>query len=109
MSIVSKAAKLEYFEYTISKMIQWYCQENAMSTDTFSVVNDFSKLKVLKLHFFVCAINSSSNHMLEIFDSFYAMPYGHVESELYNAMNADELQRFSFTESSMQLKTDIAG
>lgn len=81
------------FEYFVYKLYKWY--ENAMgSIDD----NDFSTLKVLKLLFFCSAIEakekSDTTLLDKPFNNFYAMPYGHVESDIYNSIRKDELQYF---------------
>jgi hypothetical protein len=91
--------KLTYFEYSVAKLIEWYCAINQKTLSEFKLANDFSKLKVLKLHFFLCAVNSNSNSLLNLFDAFYAMPYGHVEGEIYGKITANELEKFKFTDS----------
>lgn len=77
--------KVLYFEYTIYKLTEWVKEHNPSLTHPEFV---FSKLKALKLLFFVAAVNSSqSKHaLLNVFDNFYAMPYGPVESDIYNSI-----------------------
>ncbi len=84
--------KVKMFEYISHKLIEWYTDENSGS-DT----NDLSKLKVIKLHFFICAISSKPGNkgLLEYFNNFYAMPFGHVESDIYNEINELETVRLS--------------
>ena len=83
------ATKIEKFEYMVHKFIAWYNElNNSNDLDTYE---DFSKLKLIKLHFFVCAITTrlDKNHeegLLRSFDNFYAMPYGHVESDVYSRL-----------------------
>lgn len=101
------SSKVEYFEYATSKLIEWACQSSNRSIQSFESGNDFSKLKVLKLHFFLCAVNSKTNTLLNVFDSFYAMPYGHVESDIYNAINLKGLKRFDFLDSRISIKCEF--
>lgn len=85
--------KILAFEYVLFKLTEWFMKENNLSSYTeFDQSNDLNKLKVIKLHFFVSAVNSNKNHLLGTFDKFYAMPYGHVESDIYNSL--DELTHF---------------
>lgn len=74
--------KIKAFEYVLFKLDEWY-KENNLSSD----VNDISVLKALKLLFFISAVDSkkdSDDSLLDvIFDNFVAMPYGHVESDVY--------------------------
>lgn len=76
--------KIQSFEYLISQLISWHQETTGKKN------NDISLLKALKLLFFVSAVNANkeSSHTLidEVFDSFVAMPYGHVESDVYDAI-----------------------
>lgn len=72
--------------YFIKKLLEWgKYKEN----------NDLSTLKVLKLLFFCSAVDSKKdkNSILldDVFNNFFAMPYGHVESEVYNFIKRNEL------------------
>ncbi|GMU96504.1 type II toxin-antitoxin system antitoxin SocA domain-containing protein [Ignavibacterium album] len=80
------ANKIKAFEYLVIKLSEWYKElNNNISFEN----NDLNKLKVLKLHFFVSAVNANENKegLLNIFDNFYAMPYGHVESDVYSQIS----------------------
>ncbi len=73
--------KIFHFEFVLKKLLEWYEVSNAGKKE-----NDLSVLKALKLLFFVAASNSEkdSSELLEnVFDNFVAMPYGHVESDVY--------------------------
>lgn len=50
--------------------------------------NDLSKIKVLKLLFFVSAVDADSNNdgLLDIFNNYCALPYGPVESDIYDTL-----------------------
>lgn len=78
--------KLKAFEYLIFKLKDWYNEIEGFNFDN----NDFSKLKVLKLIFFSAAVNADKPilSLLDNFDNFYAMPYGHVESDIYKNLNS---------------------
>lgn len=78
--------KLFAFEYVVKRIIDWFNEVNAgKNLDPF---NEFSKLKLIKLHFFVSAVNANTDQegLLYKFDNFYALPYGHVESDIYKAL-----------------------
>lgn len=79
-------SKIVLFEYFLKKLIDWYCDYYGIELNEFNdhSFNNLSKLKVIKLHFFAC---STSEEALNIFDDFHAMPYGHVESGVYNRLN----------------------
>lgn len=75
--------KMDCFEYSIDKFIEWH-QE--LSGDPNGWKTNFTKLKLIKLNFFLSAVNANEvdDGLLDIFDNFYAMPYGHVEFDIYN-------------------------
>lgn len=63
--------KIQAFEFVVFKLVNWYKTQNSITdNETFTAINDLSKLKVIKLHFFVSAVNSKSNSLLSIFDNF---------------------------------------
>lgn len=97
--------KKQAFEYVIYKLIEWFKTENNIqSNETFNLSNDLTKLKIIKLHFFTSAIDSNKNSLLNLFDNFYAMPFGHVESDLYNSI--EQLDRYTITKSSLLIKRE---
>lgn len=82
--------KILLFEYNVSKLIEWH---NEVSAETFSFeLNDFSKLKCIKLHFFTCSQNTE---LLKIFDNFKALPLGPVETDILEAINSNKLNFYS--------------
>jgi hypothetical protein len=87
MSISREQKKIEAFEYLLFELVNWFMnKKNISNYEDFNKNNDLNKLKVIKLHFFVTAINSNNNNLLEVFNKFCAMPYGHVESDIYNSL-----------------------
>lgn len=96
-------SKIVLFEYFLKKLVDWYCDYYSIELNDFNdhSFNNLSKLKVIKLHFFVC---STSEEALNIFDDFHAMPYGHVESEVYNKLDS---LKFCYVSNSKLLITDI--
>lgn len=75
------------FRYVMFKLIEWYKIESRLSSDSdFNRNNDLSILKVMKLLYFTTAVNAKNNSLLEIFDKYVAMPYGHVESDIYDLL-----------------------
>ncbi len=85
-------SKIRYFDYFISRVI-YTMFDNGQSVLNEVVMENvdkcrLNKLKLLKLLFFVSAKNVSGEYLLDdIFDNFYAMPYGPVESDVYNHIN----------------------
>lgn len=76
--------KIIAFEYFVYQLNNWYKEAYGNVEE-----NDLSTLKVLKLLFFATAVGTnkdSENTLLDcVFDNFYAMPYGHVESDVYKS------------------------
>lgn len=92
--------KIKCFEYFISKIISWH-NEVTTSTD----ISSFTKLKTQKLLFLCSSINATSEDkgLLNIFDQFYAMQLGPVESDIYDAMVSNRFETISFEERSMKI------
>lgn len=86
--------KILCFEYVLYRLLNWY-KEICPTDPTFS---SFTRLKVLKLLFFVSAIHSDNKKedLLDIFNNFYAMQHGPVESDIYNAMVKSTLRYYNF-------------
>ncbi|HUW06936.1 MAG TPA: type II toxin-antitoxin system antitoxin SocA domain-containing protein [Williamwhitmania sp.] len=101
---MAKEEKVYLFEYMIKSVVDKYKTLNHVEENVaFSV---FSKLKLIKLNFFISAVNTDEkdNGLLDVFDNFYAMPYGHVESDVYNSIKEGELKFFNLTETSLNRK-----
>lgn len=100
--------KIKYFEYVLNGLRNWYYEKFNSNSN-----NDLSKLKVLKLLFFVSAVKSKSgenNSLLDnVFTTFFAMPYGHVESEIYSYINSKNgvLNYFIIDNQCTKLKDNI--
>lgn len=77
--------KSNAFEYFVNKLIIW---QNGKYTNE----NDIGILKAIKLLFLASTINAtkdSTDSLLDgVFNNFYAMPFGHVESDVYNAIKS---------------------
>lgn len=96
--------KKDCFEYSIDKFIQWYKEENLDNVDGWNA--DFTKLKLIKLNFFLSAVNAGkeSDGLLDVFDNYFAMPYGHVESDLYDHISA--LNKYNVTNTGISVKLE---
>lgn len=85
--------KIQAFEYLISKLLEWQSSQSNLEKN-----NDLSILKVLKLTFFVSAVGTKSdtqNSLLDgVFDNYVAMPYGHVESDIYSYIKNNLLTHY---------------
>lgn len=94
--------KILCFEYVVSLLIAWH-QDIASSTTDY--LNSFSRLKVLKLLFFVASVEASEKDkgLLDIFGKFVAMPHGPVESDIYNAILQEKTHMYNFPERKMKV------
>ncbi len=82
--------RIDIFETIVHKLRDWYMEENGIETiEDFNNINDFSILKLIKLHFFVTAINSNEDNSLINKFVFFAMPYGPVETFIYSKIKID--------------------
>lgn len=96
--------KNQAFDYMISLFKEWHIKETG---DNNAYITAFSKLSLLKLLFLTAATSSDENpDLLDVFDNFYALPYGPVESDIYNGINADIINNFTITERSIREKAN---
>ena len=74
--------KYKLFEYMIDGIIAWY---KVVAPDA-NVKSELNRLKLIKLNFFISAASTEGKKygLLQYFDKFHAMPFGHVESEVYD-------------------------
>lgn len=105
---MNPANKLLYFEYILDKLLYWYVEGGSLEQ-----ANDLSILKSIKLLFFVSAVRANpgnDNNLIEnVFNEFTAMPYGHVESDIYSILKRrnGDLNCFRFEENSLIRKIDF--
>ncbi|WP_433779398.1 hypothetical protein [Flavobacterium anhuiense] len=98
--------KNQAFEYYVFKLLEWYneCADNNQN-------NDLSTLKVLKLLFFGVAITAEENSIDTLldkpFNTFYAMPYGHVESDIYDSIRRKEFHNLNINNSSLSINANL--
>lgn len=78
-----KENQILVFEEIVMQIVKWWKDSNPGKD--FEKDNNLSTLKVLKLHFFVCAVGTTKNEPSPLLDmfNFYAMPYGHVCGDIY--------------------------
>ncbi|MBQ0909794.1 hypothetical protein KBJ98_13855 [Flavobacterium sp. F-328] len=82
---------IEIFKNVVFHLRDWYMKENnIVSIEDFNRNNDFSILKLIKLHFFVIAINSDKDDLLLNENEFWAMPYGPVETTVYTRIRINK-------------------
>lgn len=80
------------FEYLVFLLKQWKYEQYPNFNEA------FSKLKLHKILFLVAAVKatSQSHPLLDVFNNFYALPYGPVELDIYDAMNGNAFKRIKF-------------
>lgn len=82
------ATKTSYFEYFVNEIYKINGGINS---------NDLSVVKTQKLLFFLTISvqeEDGSYPLLKTFDKFYALPFGHVESDIYTAIKNKSLLHF---------------
>lgn len=92
-------SKWNTFSYLVAQLVAWSDEVSlANQRDASSERKSLTKLKLIKLLFFASAVdtNKGSNKLLDVFDNFYAMPYGHVESDVYNDIMQKQIFDYSF-------------
>lgn len=98
--------KTDAFDYLLYLYKQWF-DDVAPKGESFE---NISKLAVLKMLFLTSAPknNTDNDDLLSVFNNFYALPYGPVESDIYNAIKSDLLPNFTITERSvLQKNSDV--
>lgn len=98
--------KEKAFECFVLGIIKWWSEKNPKKEWE---QNDLSTLKILKLLFFASAVGSNSkggDGLLKIFDNWVAMPYGHIEKDIYDLIRhkKGEFSFFIISDKRMILK-----
>jgi uncharacterized phage-associated protein len=79
-----------YFEVILDRLLIWQSQSSGKDESN----NDLSILKVMKLLFFISAARTNSHKTNSLLDNpfnhFVAMPYGHVESDVYDLIKENK-------------------
>ena len=89
-----KHDKCLLFEYFVHSLYKW----NRELDNTCKA--EYTKLQLHKLLFLASAINTTAiqHDMLDIFHRFYALPYGPVEIDIYEAMNTGKIGSISVSD-----------
>ena len=90
------------FEYLMDCFIDWY---KSIKNDN-SFHYSFTKLKVIKLLFFASAVNANNedHNLLGTFNKFVAMPFGPVESDIYNKMNQSAIGKYCISDKELKIE-----
>lgn len=102
MSKIDK--KKDCFEYIVAQLKVWYMEVSKNDT-----MESFTRLKLHKLLFLISSTTASveDKKVLQIFDNFYAMPYGPVESDIYTEMVNDSFKTLSFSNRIVDFRSDF--
>lgn len=78
--------KVKYFEYFVYTLILQFSKDNPGKKFE---ENDFSKLKIMLLLFLSVSaqVDKEKHELLDIFDNFYAMPYGTMEKDILDEID----------------------
>lgn len=82
------------FEYLVFRLNEWKLKLENENVK----VPAFTKLRLQKILFLACAWNvtSANIRLLSVFNKFYALPYGPVEIDIYEAMKNRSFQHICF-------------
>lgn len=80
------------FEYLVYLLEQWKLEKHPNKTEA------FTKLKLQKILFLVASVKATNevHTLLDVFNNFYALPYGPVEIDIYEAMNNASFNNIRF-------------
>lgn len=93
--------KIEAFDYMLHLFEEWRDSHEELKNEP------FPKLKAMKLLFLAAAPKKDGgDDLLDIFDNFYAMPYGPVEIDVYNAIQEDKLPSYTVNYRYIERKVD---
>ena len=96
--------KIHCFEYFLNKITEKKAEITGTSYE--EVLERYSRLISLKLLFLTSTVKVTRDYagLLNIFDSFYAMEYGAVETDIFRAMVDDKMELFDFSDIITKLK-----
>lgn len=74
--------KEKAFEYVVPLIADWWKEQNP--TKDFKY-NDLSILKIMRILFLIASVdaNKQNDGLLNVFNKWYAMPYGHIEKDVW--------------------------
>lgn len=99
-SVTMNKNKIYAFDYMLTLFEEW-----KQSLNTKNACKALSKLSVLKLLFLVAAPKKDNGlDLLDVFNNFHALPYGPVESDIYNAIQNDDLPSYNVGDRFISLK-----
>ncbi len=74
--------KEKSFEYVVPLIADWWKEQNPSKDFK---CNDLSVLKIMRILFLIASVdtNKDNDGLLDIFDKWSAMPYGHIEKDVW--------------------------
>lgn len=94
--------KIAAFDYMLQLIEEW--RINYFTSKNLTV-KPLSKLIVLKLLFLIAAPKKNDGpDLLDTFNNFYALPYGPVESDIYNAILENKIPSYIIKDRSVEVK-----
>lgn len=99
--------KIHAFAYIMLLFAQWYEKHTGRSMHSGLANNALSQLLALKLLFLASTLKRDEkdleSDLLGVFDNFFALPYGPVESDIYDAIKHNRVDGLKFE----GVRTDI--
>lgn len=95
----SNTTKALYFEYFLHKLYDKISNKEN---------NDLSIIKTQKLLYFLINSVPGNNRqypLINTFDNFYALPYGHVESDIYDSIKSKSIQSIDIDRFGLRIKS----
>ena len=93
--------KIEAFDYMLHLFEEWRDSHEELKN------KPLSKLTAMKLLFLAAAPKKDGgDDLLDIFDNFYAVPYGPVEIDVYNAIQENKLPSYTVNYRHIERKVD---
>lgn len=93
--------KIEAFDYMLHLFEEWRDNHETIKG------KPFPKLTAMKLLFLAAAPKEEGgDDLLDIFDNFYAVPYGPVEIDVYNAIQENKLPSYTVNYRHIERKVD---
>lgn len=92
------------FEHFLDSLIDWWKQSHPNKPFE---ENNLGKLKIMMLLFFTVAksCNRNEDGLLKVFNNFYAMPYGHIEKDIFDLIKYKKgrIGKYLITQSKIEI------
>lgn len=91
-----KDIKIRAFEYSLVLLIKWHLEAENKTVKEFNTNNDYSLKKISLLPYFFVVANGTRKEMSNIFDDFYSEDFGIVSKAVYEYIEKEKSQIFTF-------------